>query len=64
MRLRLARSPVLRERMSEDNWHILKWSSVRRLHASSRAELAALGPLLGLDPDVERAADQMPLFAH
>ncbi|MFV2063217.1 MAG: hypothetical protein ACC726_06850 [Chloroflexota bacterium] len=63
VRLRLARSPVLRERMSKDNWHILKWSNVHRLHAAERPDLAALGPLLGLDPDVERGADQMAMFA-
>ena len=62
LRLRLERSPVLRQRMEKDNWHILKWSHVRRLQASPRADLAALGPLLGLDPDIERGEDQMPLF--
>ena len=62
VRLRLARSPILRARMEADNWHILTWSNVRRLHASKRASLAALGPLLGLDPDVERGEDQMAMF--
>jgi hypothetical protein len=64
VRLRLARSPVLRARLEEDNWHILRWGSVRRLHASKRASLAALGPLLGLDPEVERGEDQMAMFAR
>ena len=62
LRLRLERSPVLRGRMAADNWHILKWSHVRRLQASPRADLAVLSPLLGLDPDVERGEDQMPMF--
>ena len=62
VRLRLERSPVLRKRLEDDNWHILKWSNVRRLHASTRADLSALGPLLGLDSDVERGEDQMPMF--
>jgi hypothetical protein len=62
LRLRLARSPILRARLEEDNWHILRWSNVRRLHASKRASLAALGPLLGLDPEVERGDDQMAMF--
>jgi hypothetical protein len=62
LRLRLARSPVLRARMAADNWHILKWSHVRRLQRSSRADLSVLSPLLGLDPDVERGEDQMPMF--
>jgi len=64
IRTRLARSPVLRARLEADNWHILKWSNLRRLHASPRAELSALGPLLGLDPDVERGEDQIAMFAR
>ena len=62
LRLRLARSPLLRARLAADNWHILRWSNVRRLHASKRASLAALGPLLGIDPEVERGDDQMAMF--
>jgi hypothetical protein len=62
VRLRLERSPVLRERLETDNWHILKWSNVRRLHASPRADLTVLGPLLGLDPEVERGEDEMGMF--
>jgi len=62
-RLRLERSPALRTRLEEDNWHILRWSSVRYLHASRRASLASLAPLLGLDPQVERSEDQMALFS-
>ncbi len=60
LRLRLERSPILRRRLEMDNWHILKWSNVRRLHASPRADLSVLSPLLGLDPEVERGEDQMP----
>jgi hypothetical protein len=62
LRWRLTRSPILRQRLEQDNWHILKWSNVRRLHASARASLAVLGPLLGLDPAVERAEDQIAMF--
>lgn len=63
IRLRLHRSPVLRARLEEHNWHILKWSNVRRLHALRRASLSALGPLLGLDPQVEHGDDQMAMFS-
>jgi hypothetical protein len=63
LRWRLRRSPILRQRLEHDNWHILKWSSVVRLHASPRASLSALGPLLGLDPEVERDNDQIGMFA-
>lgn len=62
VRLRLVRSPVLRARLERDNWHILKWSNVRRLQASPRADLSVLSPLLGLDPEVERGQDQMGMF--
>jgi hypothetical protein len=62
VRLRLERSPTLRQRLESDNWHILKWSNVRRLHASPHADLSALSPLLGLDPEIERGEDQMPMF--
>jgi hypothetical protein len=61
-RLRLARSPVLRQRLEQDNWHVLRWSNVRRLHASPHASLAAMGPLLGLDPQAEQGDDQMAMF--
>lgn len=64
VRLRLARSPLLRARMEADNWHILTWSNVRRLHGSGRADLSSLGPLLGLDPVAERGDDQMAMFAR
>jgi hypothetical protein len=63
VRLRLARSPLLQHQLRADNWHILKWSHVRRLHASGRTDLAALSPLLGLDPAIEQGDDQMALFA-
>jgi len=62
LQLRLEHSPVLRQRLEDDNWHILKWSNVRRLHASPTADLSVLSPLLGLDPDVERGQDQMGMF--
>jgi len=64
LRLRLARSPLLRARLEEDNWHILRWSNVRRLQAAKRANLAALSPLLGLDPEVERGDDQIAMFSR
>jgi hypothetical protein len=62
IRLRLARSPLLRERLRADNWHILKWTNVRRLFESGRSDLSALSPFIGLDPPVERGDDQIPMF--
>ncbi|HUG47398.1 MAG TPA: hypothetical protein VMP67_03195 [Candidatus Limnocylindria bacterium] len=62
LRLKLARSPLLREALDNDNWHILKSDQLRRLFAAEEASLDALGPLLGLDPEVERQAEQLNLF--
>ena len=62
VRLKLARSPLLRERMDEDNWHILKSDHVRRLYAREEAGLDMLAPLLGLDPEIERQAEQLAMF--
>jgi len=61
-RLKLARSPLLRGAMDADNWHILKWDHVRRLQAQEEASLEQLAPLIGLDPDIERQAEQLALF--
>ncbi len=62
LRLRLADSPVLARQLERDNWHILKWSHVRRLETAERASLSLLAPLLGLDPQIERGEDQMAMF--
>ena len=61
-RLKLARSPLLRATLREDNWHILKWDHVRRLHAADEASLEQLAPLIGLDPEAEHQAEQLALF--
>ncbi len=62
-RLKLERSPLLRQRMEEDNWHILKSDHLRRLYAREVAGLDDLGPLLGLDPEIEAQGEQLALFA-
>ncbi len=62
LRLKLARSPLLRKAMDEQNWHILKADHLRRLHAREDASLDQLAPVLGLDPEIERGAEQLPLF--
>jgi hypothetical protein len=62
LRLKLARSPLLRKAMDEQNWHILKADHLRRLHARDDASLDQLAPVLGLDPEIERGAEQLPLF--
>ena len=62
VRLKLARSPLLRAALENDNWHILKSDHLRRLLQAEEASLGALAPLLGLDPEIERQAEQLNLF--
>jgi hypothetical protein len=62
MRLKLARSPLLRERLEQDNWHIIKAEHLRRFVARETPDLGDLAPLLGLDPPIERLGEQLPLF--
>jgi hypothetical protein len=62
VRFKLARSPLLRRALEEDNWHILKSDHLRHLAAAETADLDQLAPYLGLDPEIERQGEQMPLF--
>ncbi len=62
LREKLARSPLLRRAMEQGNWHILKWDQLRALVARETVTLPDLEPALGLDPDVDRGGEQMPLF--
>jgi hypothetical protein len=62
VRHKLERSPLLREALQRDNWHILKWNHLRSYVARDPLELGDLEPYLGLDPVVERSGDQLPLF--
>lgn len=63
VRLKLDRSPVLRGAMEAGNWHILKSDHLRRLYAREEADLRDLEPMLGLDPEIERQGEQLPLFS-
>jgi hypothetical protein len=62
VRFKLARSPLLAKALEEQNWHILKSDHLRRLVAREEADLDQFGPMLGLDPEIEREAEQLPLF--
>ena len=62
IRFKLAHSPLLRRALDEQNWHILKSDHLRRLVAREDADLDMLGPMLGLDPEIEREAEQLALF--
>ena len=62
LRFKLARSAVLREAMARGNWYILKSNHLRRLIEAEGADLERMRPLLGLDPEIETAGEQLPLF--
>ncbi|MHB8672373.1 MAG: hypothetical protein ACYDAK_01680 [Candidatus Limnocylindrales bacterium] len=62
LRYKLERSPLLREAIEADNWHVLKANHLRTWAARDEAAIADLEPLVGLDPAVERTGEQLPLF--
>ena len=62
VRYKLERSAVLREAMERANWYILKSNHLRRLVEEDEANLEAIRPLLGLDPEIETSGEQLPLF--
>lgn len=62
VRLKLSRSPVLRQVIREDNWHIIKSDHLRHLAEREGADLEWLEPILGLDPEIERQGQQLALF--
>ena len=62
VRYKLERSPLLRSALDEGTWHIVKSDHLRAFLARQPLDLADLEPYLGLDPLIERTAEQMPLF--
>ncbi|HET7042146.1 MAG TPA: hypothetical protein VFI13_08995, partial [Gemmatimonadales bacterium] len=62
VRFKLQRSPVLRQALETGNWHLLKSDHLRAVAALEDADLAAFEPYLGLDPEIDRQGEQMPLF--
>ena len=63
VRFKLDRSPLLREALDAGTWHIIKSVHLREFLARDPIDLADLEPYLGLDPEVERTGEQMPLFS-
>ena len=62
VRYKLERSAVLREAVERANWYILKSNHLRRLVEEDGADLERIRPVLGLDPEIETAGEQLPLF--
>jgi hypothetical protein len=64
LRLKLRRSPWLRDEVERQNWHVLKWQHLVSLAARSGASLEWLEPILGLDPLIERGGEQLTIFGE
>jgi hypothetical protein len=62
VRHKLERSPLLREAVARDNWHIIKWNNIGAFLARDPLDIGDLEPYIGLDPLVVRSGEQMPLF--
>ncbi|HEY8817720.1 MAG TPA: hypothetical protein VIM25_02730, partial [Candidatus Limnocylindrales bacterium] len=62
VRYKLERSPLLRAALDAGTWHIVKSNHLRAFLGRDPLDLADLEPYLGLDPEVERTGEQMPLF--
>jgi hypothetical protein len=62
VRHKIERSPLIREAIERDNWHILKWNHLQAFLDRDGVDLGDLEPYLGLDPVVERSGEQLPLF--
>jgi hypothetical protein len=64
VRLKLERSPWLRDEVERQNWHFLKWQHLETLVARDGAGLERLEPVLGLSPLIERGGQQLTMFGE
>ncbi|MCV0404339.1 MAG: hypothetical protein K5924_11655 [Chloroflexi bacterium] len=64
LRLKIQRSPWLREELDRQNWHILKWQHLQTLTERDGARMEWLEPVLGLDPLIERGGEQLTMFGE
>jgi hypothetical protein len=62
VKVKLARSPLLRKAIEERNWHFIKWNHLAEFAARPEATLADLEPYLGLDAIADAVGEQLPLF--
>ena len=61
-RHKLDASPILRDAMEAANWHLVLWPHLRAWLDRDPLDLADLEPYLGLEPLIDRRAEQLPLF--
>jgi hypothetical protein len=64
VKLKIARSPLLRRAIEERNWHFLKWNHLAAFSARSDPSLNDLEPYLGLDALADTDGEQLPLFGN
>jgi hypothetical protein len=62
VRYKLERSSLLRAALEAGTWHIIKSDHLRAFLARDPRDRADLEPYLGLDPEIERSGEQLPLF--
>jgi hypothetical protein len=62
VKVKLARSSLLRKAIEERNWHFIKWNHLAEFAARPEATLADLEPYLGLDAAADTFGEQLPLF--
>lgn len=56
---KLGRLPLVAEAVRKRGWRLVKWEPLRRFANDPGSDLAALEPVLGLDPGVEQAGRQL-----
>ena len=56
---KLRRLPEVAETVSKRGWRMVKWEPLRRFASDPGSDLAALEPVLGLEPAVEQAGKQL-----
>jgi hypothetical protein len=61
-RHKLESSPLLRTALETGNWHVILWPHLRAWLERDPLDLADIEPYLGLDPAIERSAEQLGLF--
>jgi hypothetical protein len=62
VKVKLARSPLLRKAIEERNWHFIKWNHLAEFAARPDVTLDDLEPFLGLDAVADATGEQLPLF--
>jgi hypothetical protein len=62
VRYKVERSRLLRDALEQGNWHIIKSVHLQAYLARDPLDLDDMEPYLGLDPQIERGSEQMPLF--